>query len=294
MFQAMRKNSLLISLSITLLAIAAYCQLLMPSYIADGLSSIISGEHNFTYVLAFSVAFLCKNAMQSLGSCLASYIESDTRFFLIHVIMQNADAKNVAKKTTLIKEDAERVASAVSEIIHLAGSCILTVSTAYILINQNIYFLAPIIVIAIFTTRHIRSSAEKVQECYKAEIKKEELYKASILNIFNMSTLKQSSIDASLAENAIHLDEATYARYHYNKMTLIVSFWPEIIIAASTAFIILLSATFSNELFGVQLIAYLGYIGIFSMASASTVRMALSLIGINVSVKRIFENATNE
>lgn len=285
----MRKNAALIALSVILLAIASYCQLLMPSYVAEGISSIINGEQNFMCLFAFFVAFLCKNTAQSLGSCLASYIESDTRFLLINSIINNAHAKSVATRITLIKEDAERVASAVSEIIHLAGSCILTISTAYILINQTIYFLVPIIIITVFTARHIRSAAEKVQEYYKVEIKKEELYKASILNIFNMNSSKQSSIHASLAENSFHLDEATHARYHYNKMTLLVSFWPEIIIAAGTVFIIMLSATFSTELFGVQLIAYLGYIGIFSMASANTVRMALSLIGISVSVNRIFE-----
>lgn len=291
MRQSIRKNAILILLAIIFLTIASYCQLLIPSFVAQGLSNIINGELNPTYLLPFFLVFLCKSATQSLGSCLASYIESDTRFALINSIIHSTAPQRVATRVTLIKEDAERVASAVSESIHLAGSCILTISTAYILINDNIYFSAPIIIITALTLQHIRLSAKKVQDDYKTEIKKEELYKASILSIFNAVTSKQSSIHASLTENFQLLGDATHARYQYNKTTLILSFWPEIIIAISSVFIIMLSATLSTELFGVQLIAYLGYIGIFSMASANSVRMALSLIGTNVSIQRIFEGS---
>ena len=289
MYLSMRKNAALTSLAIGFLAIVSYCQLQIPALIADGLSNIMNGNYNSAHIFTFGIVFFCKNVALGLGSSLASYIESDTRFFLINSILSNPTLNNVATGLTLVKEDAERVASAVSELIQLTGSCILTILTAYILIAENFYFCVPIIVITIFTTRYVRTATKTVQEAYKTEIKKEELYKASILQLFNLNTSRHQSKHSSLTKIHRHLEEATYARYLYNKTTLVLSFWPELAIAISAVFIIMLSARFSTELFGVKLIAYLGYIGIFSMASANSVRMALSLIGINVSVKRIFE-----
>lgn len=287
----MRNNPTLITLAIICLAIAAFCQLLIPSIIARGLSSIVNGDHNLEFLIVFSLAFLCKIAAQGLGSCLASYIESDTRFFLISLIVHDVKQTTIASRVTLIKEDAERVASAVHELIHLAGSCILTFAAAYLLLNENFYFSIPLIIITVFTSRYIKTATIKIQKFYITEIEKEELYKASILNSFNLRISRLKYSHAYLNENFRLLDEATHARYQYNKASLILSFWPELTIAFSAVFVIMLSATLSTELFGVQLIAYLGYIGIFTMASANSVRLAISLIGVQVSVRRIFNGA---
>lgn len=291
MLNSMRNNSTLIMLAIICLAIAAFCQLLIPSLIARELSNIVNGDNNLEFLIIFSLAFLCKIAAQGSGNCLASYIESDTRFFLISIIVHNVKPMTIASRITLIKEDAERVASAVHELIHLAGSCILTFAAAYLLLNENLYFSIPLIIIAAFTSRHIKTATTKIQNIYTKEIENEELYKASILKSLNLIISRPKYSHACLNENFRLLDEATHARYQYNKASLILSFWPELTIAFSSVFVIMLGATLSTELFGVQLIAYLGYIGIFTMASANSVRLAISLIGVNVSVRRIFNGA---
>lgn len=289
MFKSMRKNTTLISLAIVLLALAAYCQLLIPSFIAKGLAGIINGELSVMYLAGLFLAFSCKSAAQIFGSCLISYIESDTRFFLVNLVLNSTTSKSKAFRVTLIKEDAERIASAVSELIHLTGSCILTLSAAYILIDENILFCVPIVIVMLFTTYNIRSATAKIQKSYNMEIQKEEMYKESALDAFSLAGSEHPLIHASLDKSFRRLEDATQARYQYNKTTLILSFWPEIVIAFSTATIILISATLSPEPFGIRLIAYLGYIGIFSMASANSVRIALSLIGVNISVNRIFK-----
>lgn len=253
---------------------------------------MMNREYNSAHLLTFGVIFLCKSLAMSLGSCLTSYIESDTRFFLINSIINSTALNSIATRLTLVKEDAERVALAVSELIQLSGSCILTIFTAYILLSENLYFFAPIVIIAIFTTTHVRSATSKIQEAYKKEIKKEEIYKTSIIHLFNLSASRPQFEQTNFTENYRHLEEATYARYQYNKTALMLSFWPELTIAFCAVLIIMFSASFATDLFGVKLIAYLGYIGIFSMASANSVNLAISLIGINVSVKRIFEGHT--
>lgn len=283
------KNAILISLAVAFLAIAAFCQLHIPSVLAQGLTDITNGNHSLAFFSVFSLLFLCKIFAQSIGNSLATYIESCTRFFLISSIVHNSSQCTIGSRITLIKEDAERVATAVHDFIHLAGSCILTVAAAYKLFNENAYFTAPIITITALTSAYIRYGAARIKKMYTIEIEQEELYKNSIITTLNLPIIKKKNPALYLNENFRLLKKATRARYRYNKASLIMCFWPELVVALGTAFVIIISASSAPVLFGTKLIAYLGYIGIFTMASANSIKLAIALIGVNISIKRIFK-----
>ncbi|BBP73653.1 hypothetical protein PHLH6_56570 [Pseudomonas sp. Seg1] len=291
MLSCLFKNAIMISSAIGFLAIAAYCQLQIPSILAQGLTNITNGNHSLKFFLIFSLSFLCKIFAQSIGNSLAAYAEACTRFFLISSVVHNPSQCTIGSRITLIKEDAERVASAVHDFIHLAGSCILTFATAYTLLNENAYFTLPIIIITALTSTYIKYGAARIEKMYTIEIEQEELYKDSIIKTLNIPATHKEDSTHHLNKSLDLLKKATHARYRYNKASLVMCFWPELLIALGTAFVIIIIASSTPELFGTKLIAYLGYIGIFTMASANSIKLAIALIGVNISIKRIFKEA---
>jgi ABC-type bacteriocin/lantibiotic exporter with double-glycine peptidase domain len=187
----------------------------------------------------------------------------------------------------MIKEDAEKIASVIHDAIHLIGSCILTLSAAFILLRENIYFFLPITSIIVLTCVQLRFAKPVIQRLYAAEMTKEDLYKESLINAFNVSSDGEQS-KAQLVRSFGYLKGTVRARYRYEKASAIQSFWPEMAISAGTVSVIFFSAAATPELFGERLIACLGYIGIFTMASTSSIRLGIAMIGVKVSIDRIF------
>ncbi|MBJ7371021.1 MAG: ABC transporter ATP-binding protein [Pseudomonas sp.] len=214
-------------------------------------------------------------------------MEARSRFLLINFIVHDKRPSPLCSGVTLIKEDAEKIASVIHDTIHLMGSCILTVSAAYILLRENIYFFLPIALIIVLTCVQLRFAKPVIQRLYAAEMSKEDLYKESLISAFNASSDgKQSKMQ--LIRSYGYLKDTVRARYKYLKASAIQSFWPEMAISAGTVSVIFFSAAATPELFGERLIACLGYIGIFTMASTGSIRLGITMIGVKVSVDRIF------
>jgi ABC-type bacteriocin/lantibiotic exporter with double-glycine peptidase domain len=214
-------------------------------------------------------------------------MEARSRFLLINFIVHDKRPSPLCSRVTLIKEDAEKIASVIHDTIHLMDSCILTVSAAYILLQENIYFFLPIALIIVLTCVQLRFAKPVIQRLYAAEMSKEDLYKESLISAFNVSSDgKQSKMQ--LIRSYGYLEDTVRARYKYLKASAIQSFWPEMAISAGTVSVIFFSAAATPELFGERLIACLGYIGIFTMASTGSIRLGITMIGVKVSVDRIF------
>ncbi|WP_157221878.1 hypothetical protein [Pseudomonas sp. R62] len=283
----MRNNLTVFLLSVICLTVASICQLLIPSVIAKSLSALTTGSINAEFYFTLIAVFLTKLSSQALGNSLATLIEVRSRFLLINFIVHDKRPSPLCSRVTLIKEDAEKIASVIHDTIQLMGSCILTVSAAYILLRENIYFFLPIALIIVLTCVQLRFAKPVIQRLYAAEMSKEDLYKESLISAFNVSSDgKQSKMQ--LIRSYGYLKDTVRARYKYLKASAIQSFWPEMAISAGTVSVIFFSAAATPELFGERLIACLGYIGIFTMASTGSIRLGITMIGVKVSVDRIF------
>lgn len=287
MFICLRKNLVLFLLSVICLTLAATCQLLIPSVVAKSLTALTSGAIRAELYWILIAVFLTKLSTQTLGSSLATLIEARSRFMLIDFIVHDERPSPLWSRVTMIKEDAEKIASVIHDSIHFIGTCILTFSTAYILFKENVYFLLPIASIVTLTCVQLRFAKPVIQRLYEAEMSKEELYKESLINTFNVSSDGERS-KIQLARSYGHLNDTVRARYKFQKASTLHSFWPEMAISAGTASVIFFSATATPELFGERLIACLGYIGIFAMASTTSIRLGIAMIGVKVSLNRIF------
>ncbi len=287
MFICLRNNLTVFLLSVICLTVASICQLLIPSVIAKSLSALTTGSINAEFYFTLIAVFLTKLSSQALGNSLATLIEVRSRFLLINFIVHDKRPSPLCSRVTLIKEDAEKIASVIHDTIQLMGSCILTVSAAYILLRENIYFFLPIALIIVLTCVQLRFAKPVIQRLYAAEMSKEDLYKESLISAFNVSSDgKQSKMQ--LIRSYGYLKDTVRARYKYLKASAIQSFWPEMAISAGTVSVIFFSAAATPELFGERLIACLGYIGIFTMASTGSIRLGITMIGVKVSVDRIF------
>ncbi|WP_281879876.1 hypothetical protein [Pseudomonas atacamensis] len=287
MFICLRNNLTVFLLSVIFLTVATICQLLIPSVVAKSLSALTTGSINAEFYFTLIAVFLTKLSSQALGSSLATLMEARSRFLLINFIVHDKRPSPLCSRVTLIKEDAEKIASVIHDTIHLMGSCILTVSAAYILLRENIYFFLPIALIIVSTCVQLRFAKPVIQRLYAAEMSKEDLYKESLISAFNASSDgKQSKMQ--LIRSYGYLKDTVRARYKYLKASAIQSFWPEMAISTGTVSVIFFSAAATPELFGERLIACLGYIGIFTMASTGSIRLGITMIGVKVSVDRIF------
>ena len=287
MFICLRNNLTVFLLSVICLTVATICQLLIPSVVAKSLSALTTGSINAEFYFTLIAVFLTKLSSQALGNSLATLMEARSRFLLINFIVHDKRPSPLCSRVTLIKEDAEKIASVIHDTIHLIGSCILTVPAAYILLQENIYFFLPIALIIVLTCVQLRFAKPVIQRLYAAEMSKEDLYKESLISAFNVSSDgKQSKMQ--LIRSYGYLEDTVRARYKYLKASAIQSFWPEMAISAGTVSVIFFSAAATPELFGERLIACLGYIGIFTMASTGSIRLGITMIGVKVSVDRIF------
>ncbi|MED7670862.1 ABC transporter ATP-binding protein [Pseudomonas moraviensis subsp. stanleyae] len=286
MFMCLRKNLTVFLLSVICLAVAAVCQLLIPSVVAKSLAALTTGAINFEFYFTLIAIFLTKLSTQALGNSLSTLMEARSRFLLINFIVHDKRPSSLCSRVTMIKEDAEKIASVIHDAIHLIGSCILTVSAAYILLRENVYFFLPIASIIVLTCVQLRFAKPVIQRLYAAEMSKEDFYKESLISAFNASSDgKQSKMQ--IIRSYGYLKDTVRARYKYLKASAIQSFWPEMAISAGTISVIFFSAAATPELFGERLIACLGYIGIFTMASTGSIRLGITMIGVKVSVDRI-------
>lgn len=288
MLMCLQKNVALFLFSTMCLTLAAACQLLIPSIVAEALTALSSGTVSTNLYVVLIAVFLSKLAAQTLGSSLAALLEAKSRFSLINFIVHDERPCPLSSRVTMIKEDAEKIASVLHDSIHLAGSCILTIATAYILLRENTYFLIPLIFITTLTCVQLKFAKLRIQSLYKAEMINEELYKESLISTFSSPTIDEQNLQALISSSSECLSHTIQARYKYQKANAIQCFWPEMAISAGTVSVIIFSATATPELFGERLIAYLGYVGIFTMASTSSIRLGITMIGVKVSVGRVF------
>lgn len=288
MLMCLQKNVALFLFSTMCLTLAAACQLLIPSIVAEALTALSSGTVSTNLYVVLIAVFLSKLAAQTLGSSLAALLEAKSRFSLINFIVHDERPCPLSSRVTMIKEDAEKIASVLHDSIHLAGSCILTFATAYILLRENTYFLIPLIFITTLTCVQLKFAKPRIQSLYKAEMINEELYKESLISTFSSPTIDEQNLQALISSSSECLSHTIQARYKYQKANAIQCFWPEMAISAGTVSVIIFSATATPELFGERLIAYLGYVGIFTMASTSSIRLGITMIGVKVSVGRVF------
>lgn len=294
MFNILKQNIVLLFLIGLCFILAACCQLFIPYLLSRAISNITNTGNTISLLQTLALVFIGKGLAQGVANSLNTYLESTLRIDLIKHIYKNFKNTSHGSLMTLIKEDAERVASAISNTLYLFGSSILVIFTFYLLIIETPYFCAPLIIIWTLTTRHIKRSSKIVATNYQIEITREEAYKSSVLTLMNPPTSNPINDNDNLKKNNHHLNEAITARYQYEKLNLKLCFIPEFIIAVSTALIIIFIATMSPELFGSKYIYYLGYLGIFSMACRHSLETALSLVGVNESIKRIFKGENHE
>lgn len=294
MLMCLRKNGALFLFSTICLILAAACQLLIPSIVAEGLTALSSGAVSTNLYFLLTAIFLSKLATQTLGSSMAALMEAKSRFSLINFIVHDERPCPLSSRVTMIKEDAEKIASVLHDSIHLAGSCILTFATAYILLRENTYFFIPLIFIMTLTCVQLKFAKLHIQSLYKAEMINEDLYKESLISTFSSCTIDEQSSQSLISNSNECLSNTIQARYKYQKANAIQCFWPEMAISAGTVSVIIFSATATPELFGERLIAYLGYVGIFTMASTSSIRLGITMIGVKVSVGRVFRGRQYE
>ncbi|MBT2338127.1 MULTISPECIES: hypothetical protein [Pseudomonas] len=287
MSKILRKRLTILTFVTLCLILSAGCQLLIPYIISGGISKIADTDYIINLLRTLTLIFIAKGVLQGIADCLSAYIETTLRMDLIKYICENHKHTTYSAFMTRITEDAERIAAAILSSLYFLGSTLLALSTSYLLIVETPYFLLPLSIIWSLTAYQLKKHSSGTASRYKNEIIKEEQYKLSVLRLIeHFRSVSHNDIHARYSS---HLNEAIAARYEYQKLNLLICFTPEFFIAITTVLIVVLVATVSPELFGSKYIYYLGYLGLFSMASRHSLEIALSLVGVNESVKRIFE-----
>ncbi|WP_339479619.1 MULTISPECIES: hypothetical protein [unclassified Pseudomonas] len=292
MSNILRRHLTILTFVILCLILSVGCQLLIPHIISEGISKIADTTYIMNLLQSLVFIFIAKGVLQGITDSLNTYIETTLRMDLIKYIYENHNHTTYGAFMTRITEDAERIAAAISSSLYFLGSTLLALSTSYLLIVETPYFLLPLSIIWSITAYQLKKHSSATARCYKTEINKEEQYKLSTLKL--IEHFRSISRNDMHARYYLHLDEAIAARYEYQKLNLLICFAPEFLIATTTVLIIVFIAIASPEFFGSKYIYYLGYLGLFSMASRHSLETALSLIGVNESVKRVFKGTKHE
>lgn len=274
------------------LILSAICQLFIPHIVSKGITEITDTAYVFELLQKLAIIFVARTILQGSADSLNAYAETTIRLSLIEYIYFHHQLMAHSAFMTRVTEDTTRVAAAISNALYLTGSCLLVISTTYLLLIETAYFLIPLVIIWSLTALHLKKSSAFIAKLYQAEIKKEEAYKSSFLELIKTASVAPYRHDYK--EHHERLVRAADARQEHQKFNLLLCSMPEILIAIATVFILIFIASASPELLASQYIYSLGYLGLFAMASRHSLETALSLVGINESVKRIFEGTAYE
>lgn len=267
---------------------AASLQMGMPYLLSRTINEIPTSNYTDSLVLAITACYVSKCILQGAANAINSFTETAIRLSLIDYICKNIKKKSIHTKITLIKEDASRVAAAISNILQLSGSACITLFSCALITQKNLYFLPLLIIAATISFIYLRKTAPSIAIKYQSEISQEELYKLSILELINQ-TKPDKQFKQKQHNTFVQLEKAIDSQHLYQKNILKYAFAPEIFIASCMVVAIVFSASLSPTTFGGTLIYYVGYLGLFSMACCQSIASALSLVGIKQSIARIFD-----
>lgn len=292
MGNVLKTNSLILMLVSLCLVLSASCQLLIPYIISEGITKVTDTAYIVESLKRLAAVFIARAILQGAADSLNAYAETSLRMSLIEHIYNYRSSTTHSAFITRITEDTARIAAAISSALYLFGSGLLVVTTSYLLIIETPYFLMPLLLIWSLAALQLKKSSPIIAKLYQAEILKEEQYKFSFLTLINSANIARYR--NNYRKHCQRLNKAAGARHEHQKFNLILCSIPEILIAIATVFIVIFIASANPELLGSKYIYLLGYVGLFAMASRQSLETALSLVGINESVKRIFEGAQHE
>lgn len=130
----------------------------------------------------------------------------------------------MGRKLTLIKEDAERVGSAVMEVLNLVASLLLSVAAAAYLLRENIHFALPLGVVLLSVCLNLKIARPGVESRYKTELEKEEQYKHELGAVIKCVEQGERLDDALLSPLGQHLGTSVMAGFIYERWRLFVAF----------------------------------------------------------------------
>lgn len=292
MGNVLKANSLTLILFSLCLVLSAGCQLLIPYIISQGVIKITDTAYVVDSLSKLATVFIARTILQGVADSLNAYAETSLRASLIEYIYIHRSFTAHSAFITRITEDTARIAAAISSALYLFGSGLLVVTTSCLLIIETPYFLIPLLLIWSLTALQLKRSSPIITKLYKAEILKEEKYKASFLTLIKSANITRHRYN--YRKHYQRLNKAAGARHEHQKFSLLLCSMPEVLIAIATVFIVTFIASTTPELLGSKYIYFLGYVGLFAMASRQSLETALSLVGINESVKRIFEGTQHE
>ncbi|MGR4972105.1 hypothetical protein ACIPQ1_04540 [Pseudomonas sp. LARHCG127] len=292
MGNVLKTNSLILILVSLCLVLSAGCQLLIPYIISQGVIKITDTVYVVESLRKLATVFIARTILQGIADSLNAYAETSLRVSLIEYIYIHRSFTAHGAFITRITEDTARIATAISSALYLFGSGLLVVTTSCLLIVETPYFLIPLLFIWLLTALQLKKSSPIITKLYQAEILKEEKYKASFLTLIKSANIARHR--CNYRKHYQRLNKAAGARHKHQKISLLLCSMPEVLIAIATVFIVIFIASTTPELLGSKYIYLLGYVGLFAMASRQSLETALSLVGINESVKRIFEGTQHE
>ncbi|MCR8718755.1 hypothetical protein NVV30_08620 [Pseudomonas syringae] len=286
MFNIIKSHKALLFFSLIFFISAAMFQISIPHYIYTGIKDVGDRSALVTSLQLLAFVAVSKTACQVIANTLGARLEAGVRFYLIAVVAQSHALSGVGKQLTLIKEDAERVSSATGGFLVLVSSAALTAVTSYYLLLDSIYFALPLILIFSGIAVYISYMRPKVATNYRVELEKDEAYKHSVSDLIELSESKHKFDKADFEAAHRLLEDSVSARYKYERWNATLAFFPEISIASCTAILLALTSIFFPDVFSAKLIVYMSYLGMISMSSSHAVEMALTLVGVDQSIKR--------
>ncbi|MEB0041601.1 MULTISPECIES: hypothetical protein [unclassified Pseudomonas] len=283
------KHGFLIVTSIAISITSAALQIAIPYVISNGIREITASQKNVYTIFVLIFIFSGKSILQCACTILNHLIEARIRLSLIEHIYAQAKSNKEGELITLIKEDSERVAASVIQILELTASGCLTLVTFIVLTFDNYFMAAPLMILFGLSYLHVTRFTKCVGQAYTLEIDQEQKYKASIIRLKKASFNNAHRFNFRAKSTEYNLRRSINTRYLYERLCILLSGTPEIIVSAMIAASLFLIATLSPGMLGAEMLYYLGYVGMFALGANSSIQAALSIVGTKVSINRIFK-----
>lgn len=269
------------------LILGGAAQLWIPILVYQIYEGLINGSPWGTTSFCLVLAALLKGASVTLAGAYGAKLEVSVCYSLRDVIRSSVAPLNPGQKLTLIKEDAERVASALVDALSImASSVLLAIATVYLLC-ESIFFAMPLLVVLGSVVFYLKVMRSGVEARYLSELAKDELYKNEVGGLVARLEKGERLFRDSFKFAYSCLSVAAQARFIFDRWRAMVSFVPEFALSLGVVSVLWYVGLEEPKMFGSKIIIYMGYLGVISMSIMNMVEITLSLIGADQSIGRI-------
>lgn len=287
MIDVLKENLLSMVAVLFCLVLGAAAQLWVPILVYQVYEGLINGSPWVATSVGLALVALLKGVGMTFAGACGAKLEVSVCYSLRDMIRSSVAPLSSGQKLTLIKEDAERVASALIDVLNILASLVLVVVATIYLLCESILFAMPLFVALIAIVIYLRLMRSGVEGRYLSELAKDELYKSEVGNLVVRLGRGEKLFCEAFKSVYGCVSASAQARFIFDRWRAMVSFVPEFALSLGMVLVLWYVGVEEPKMFGSKIIIYMGYLGIVSMSIMNAVEMALSLMGADQSIARI-------